>query len=74
MQPWYATPGTRCSLPSKSFGSEQEALDYAAEALTTFRHPYAVWWIWHGPGQWSSSHKSEPTHRTLRSYRRMAQG
>jgi hypothetical protein len=44
----YSTPGTRCNLPSKSFGQEQDALDYAREAAATFRHPYAVWWIWQG--------------------------
>jgi hypothetical protein len=47
-RPYHATPGTRCGLPSKSFAGEAEARAYAREAAATFRHPYAVWWIWHG--------------------------
>jgi hypothetical protein len=47
-RPYHATPGTRCSLPSKSFAGEAGALAYAREAAATFRHPYAVWWICHG--------------------------
>jgi hypothetical protein len=47
-RPYHATPGTRCGLPSKSFAGEAEARACAGEAAATFRHPYAVWWIWHG--------------------------
>ncbi len=41
--PYHATPAFRCSAPSRTFWSEQQARQYAQEAADSFHISYAVW-------------------------------